>query len=89
MEELSLWDSCRVYTDHKSLQFVFTQKELNLQQRRWLELFKDYDMSSHYHPSKVNVVIDILSRFFHGKCIQCGRCLEKSRERFSEVGSFG
>ena len=50
-----------VYTDHKSLQYVFTQMELNLQQRRWLELFKDYDMSVLYHPGKANVVADALS----------------------------
>ena len=44
-----------VFTDHKSLHFVFTQKELNLRQRRWLEFLKDYDMSVHYHPVKANV----------------------------------
>ena len=41
---------CEVYTDHKSLKYIFTQKELNLRQRRWLELIKDYDMKLHYHP---------------------------------------
>ena len=41
-----------VYTDHKSLQYVFTQKDLNLRQRIWLELLKEYDMSVLYHPSK-------------------------------------
>ncbi|WMV29334.1 hypothetical protein MTR67_022719 [Solanum verrucosum] len=41
-----------VYTNHKSLQYVFRQKELNLRQKRWLELLKDYDMSIHYHPGK-------------------------------------
>ena len=50
-----------VLTDHKSLQCVFTQKELNFRQRRWLELLKDYDMSVLYHPSKANVVLDALS----------------------------
>ena len=44
-----------VFTDHKSLQYVFTQKELNLCQKRWLEFLKDYDMSVHYHPGKANV----------------------------------
>ncbi|KAH0709559.1 hypothetical protein KY284_010986 [Solanum tuberosum] len=43
-----------VFTDHKSLQYVFTQKELNLRQRRWLEFLKDYDMNVHYHPGKAN-----------------------------------
>ncbi|WMV30377.1 hypothetical protein MTR67_023762, partial [Solanum verrucosum] len=47
-----------VFTDHKSLQYVFTQKDLNLRQRRWLEFLKDYDMSVHYHPGKANVVAD-------------------------------
>ena len=42
-----------MYSDQKSLQYVFTQKELNLRQRRWLELLKDYDMSVLYHPSKI------------------------------------
>ncbi|WMV32271.1 hypothetical protein MTR67_025656 [Solanum verrucosum] len=51
-----------IFTDHKSLQYVFTQKELNLKQRRWLELLKDYDMSILYHPGKANVVVDVLSR---------------------------
>ena len=53
---------CDVYTDHKSLKYIFTQKELNLGQRRWLELIKDYDMKLHYHPGKANVVADALSR---------------------------
>ena len=50
-----------VFTDHKSLQYVFTQKELNLRQRRWLEFLKDYDMSVLYHPIKANIVVDALS----------------------------
>ncbi|WMV55423.1 hypothetical protein MTR67_048808, partial [Solanum verrucosum] len=45
-----------------SLQYVFTQKELNLCQRRWLEFLKDYDMSVHYYPGKANVVADALNR---------------------------
>ena len=55
-----------VFTDHKSLQYVFTQKELNLCQRRWLELLKNYDMNFQYHPSKANVVADALSRMSMG-----------------------
>ena len=53
---------CRIYTDHKSLQYLFTQKDLNLRQRRWLELIKDYDCTIAYHPGKANVVADALSR---------------------------
>ena len=48
--------------DHKSLKNLLTQKELNLRQRRWLELFKDYDCIIDYHPRKSNVVVDALSR---------------------------
>ncbi|GKA88286.1 putative reverse transcriptase domain-containing protein [Tanacetum coccineum] len=51
-----------IYTDHKSLQHIFYQKELNMRQRRWIELFSDYDCEIRYHPSKANVVADALSR---------------------------
>jgi hypothetical protein len=53
---------CRIYTDHKSLKYIFTQKDLNLRQRRWLELIKDYDLEIHYHLGKANLVADALSR---------------------------
>jgi ribonuclease HI len=56
---------CQVYTDHKSLKYRFTQKDLNLKQRRWLELIKDYDLEIHYHPGKANLVADALSRKEH------------------------
>ncbi|GJU81491.1 reverse transcriptase domain-containing protein [Tanacetum coccineum] len=51
-----------IYTDHKSLQHIFSQKELNMRQRRWIELFSDYDCEIRYHPGKANVVVDALSR---------------------------
>jgi hypothetical protein len=53
---------CEVYSDHKSLKYIFTQSDLNLRQRRWLELIKDYDLGINYHPSKANVVADALSK---------------------------
>jgi hypothetical protein len=52
---------CNIYTDHKSLKYIFTQADLNMRQRRWLELIKDYDLEVHYHPRKANVVADALS----------------------------
>ena len=52
----------QVFTDHKSLKYLFSQKELNMRQRRWLELLKDYDCEILYHPGKANVVADALSR---------------------------
>jgi hypothetical protein len=56
---------CQVYTNHKSLKYIFTQKDLNLRQRHWLELIKDYDLEIHYHPGKANLVADALSRKEH------------------------
>ena len=68
MFALKIWrhylyeEKCIIYTDHKSLKYLLTLKELNLRQRRWLELFKDYDYIIDYHPEKANVVADALSR---------------------------
>nr|GEZ70838.1 putative reverse transcriptase domain, ribonuclease H-like domain, retroviral aspartyl protease [Tanacetum cinerariifolium] len=53
---------CVVFTDHKSLQHILDQKELNMRQRRWLNLLSDYDCENRYHPGKANVVADALSR---------------------------
>jgi len=55
-------ETCEIYTDHKSLKYIFQQKDLNLRQRRWMELLKDYDCTILYHPGKANVVADALSR---------------------------
>ncbi|GJY45051.1 putative reverse transcriptase domain-containing protein [Tanacetum coccineum] len=65
---LKLWrhylygTKCTVFTDHKSLQHILNQKELNMRQCRWLELLSDYDCEIRYHPGKANVVVDALSR---------------------------
>ncbi|KAL5805446.1 hypothetical protein ACOSQ4_028179 [Xanthoceras sorbifolium] len=55
-------EKCYIYTNHKSLKYLPTQRELNLRQRRWMELIKDYDCVIDYHPGKANVVTDALSR---------------------------
>ena len=54
-------EKCKIYTHHKNLKNLLTQKELNLRQQRWLELFKDYDWIIDYHPRKANVVANALS----------------------------
>ncbi|KAG8496911.1 hypothetical protein CXB51_008092 [Gossypium anomalum] len=55
-------ERCHVFSDHKSLKYLMTQRDLNLRQRRWLELLKDYELIIDYHPGKANVVTDALSR---------------------------
>lgn len=53
---------CEVFTDYKSLKYIFTKKELNMKQRRWLELLREYNLTISYHPGKTNVADDTLSR---------------------------
>ncbi|WVZ89166.1 hypothetical protein U9M48_035603 [Paspalum notatum var. saurae] len=65
-----LGNTCHIYTDHKSLKYIFTQPELNMRKRRWLELIKDYDLEVHYHPGKANVVADALNRKAHCNFIE-------------------
>jgi hypothetical protein len=65
---LNIWrrylieNKCEIYTNHKSLKYIFTQPDLNLRQRRWLELINNYNLQIHYHPVKANVVADVLSQ---------------------------
>ena len=55
-----------VFSDHKSLKYIFTQQDLNMRQCRWMEFLEDYDFTLHYHPGKENVVADTLSRKSQG-----------------------
>ncbi|GJU38751.1 putative reverse transcriptase domain-containing protein [Tanacetum coccineum] len=74
-----------IYMDHKSLQHIFSQKELNMRQRRWIELFSDYDCEIRYHPGKANVVADALSRKKRKEavmsCRVCKRWMEMIEQR--------
>ena len=76
--------SCKIYTDHKSLKYIFTQKELNMRQRRWLELIKDYDLEIAYHAGKANVVADALSR----KSVHTCNTMVLPNQLFQEIQSF-
>ena len=55
-----------VFSHHKSLRYIFTQRDLNMRQRGWMEYLKDYDFTLHYHPGKANVVADALNRKSRG-----------------------
>jgi hypothetical protein len=54
-----------IYTDHKSLKYIFSEPDLNMRQRRWLKLIKDYELEVHYHPGKANIIVDALSHKTH------------------------
>ncbi|GKF17702.1 putative reverse transcriptase domain-containing protein, partial [Tanacetum coccineum] len=73
-----------MYTDHKSLQHIFSQKELNMRQRRWIELFSDYDYKIRYHPGKANVVADALRMMERIK----DRILADHEEEFEEFAGL-
>ena len=62
-----------MYSDHKSLKYIFTQRDLNMRKRIWMEFLEDYDFTLHYHSGKANVVADALSR--------------KSREALASIAS--
>jgi hypothetical protein len=86
---------CNMYTDHKSPKYIFTQADLNMRQRRWLELIKDYDLEVHYHSGKANVVADALSRKSQFNCMMMDSrintlCDELSKMRIEVIlsGTF-
>ena len=69
---LNIWchylydEQFEVFSDHKSLKYIFTQRDFNMWQRKWMEYLEDYDFTLHYHPSKENVVADAFSRKSRG-----------------------
>jgi hypothetical protein len=75
-------NKCEIYMDHKSIKYIFIQPDLNLRQRRWLELIKDYNLKIHYHPGKANVVVDALSRkaYCHHLVTQKSELCEEMRK---------
>ncbi|XP_017981007.1 PREDICTED: uncharacterized protein LOC108663032 [Theobroma cacao] len=82
-------ETYEIYTNHKSLKYIFQQRDLNLWQRRWMELLKDYDCTILYHPSKVNVVADALSRKSMGSLAHISidmRPLIKEMHSLGDVG---
>jgi hypothetical protein len=78
-------ERCEVYSDHKSLKYIFTQPDLNLRQRRWLELIKDYDLGINYHPGKANVVADDLSRRSHVNMLATRELLPEFCKEFEKL----
>jgi hypothetical protein len=62
-----------IYTNHRSLKYIFTQPDLNMRQRRWLELIMDYELEVHYHPGKANIIADALCHKAHCKCLPAVR----------------
>ena len=69
---LNIWrhylygEQFKVFSDHKILKYIFTQRDLNMRQHSWMEYLKDYDFTLHYHPGKANVVADALNRKSRG-----------------------
>nr|GEU50107.1 putative reverse transcriptase domain-containing protein [Tanacetum cinerariifolium] len=78
-----------IYMDHKSLQHIFSQKELNMRQHRWIELFSDYDCEIRYHPGKANVVADALSRKERKKASDESARLQKGLDEMVELRNDG
>ncbi|GJS19392.1 retrotransposon protein, putative, ty3-gypsy subclass [Tanacetum coccineum] len=78
-----------IYTDHKSLQHVFSQKVLNMRQRHWIELFSDYDCEIRYHPGKANVLADALSRKERKEAVDEFAGLQKGLDKMIEQRSGG
>ena len=75
-----------VFSDHKSLEYIFTQQDLNMRQRRWMEYLEDYDFTLHYHLGKANVVADALNRKSRGVLASVA---SREWKMLKIVGQFG
>ena len=75
-----------VYSNHKSLKYIFTQRDLNMRQHGWMEFLEDYDFTLHYHPGKANVVVDALSRKSRGALASIA---SREWQMLETVGKFG
>ena len=75
-----------VFSDHKSLKYIFTQRDLNMRQRRWIEYLEDYDFTLHYHPGKENVVAYALNRKSKGVLASIA---SREWQMLETVGQFG
>ena len=75
-----------MYSDHKSLKYIFTQRDLNMRQRRWMEFLEDYDFTLHYYLGKANVVADALSRKSQGALASIA---SRDWQMLETVGQFG
>jgi hypothetical protein len=76
---------CNIYIDHKSLKYIFTQADLNMRHKRWLELIKDYDLEVHYHPGKANVVADALSQKSQCNYVMMDSCINTLCDELSKM----
>jgi hypothetical protein len=76
---------CEVYSDCKSLKYIFTHPDLNRRKRRWLELIKDYDLGINYHPGKANIIADALSRRSHLNMLATRELLPKFCKEFEKL----
>jgi ribonuclease HI len=76
---------CEIHTDHQCLKYIFTQRDLNMRQRRWLEVLKDYDSQMLYHPAKANVVADALSRKYREDEADLEEILSQLSQQFAVV----
>ncbi|XP_073225678.1 uncharacterized protein [Cicer arietinum] len=82
-------ETCEIYTDHKSLKYIFQHRDLNLRQRRWMELLKNYDCTILYYPGKANVVADALSRKSMGSLAHIAEVKRPIVKEFQEVVESG